>query len=82
MKRKILFRDDIQKQCHLQVQDEFKERYLDILYKHQDALSIYKYNLGLAKNFKNKIHLPGTKEAISSIFLPLIPFNQTFSTYR
>jgi hypothetical protein len=57
VKRKILFRDDIQKQCHLQVQDEFKERYLDILYKHQDALSIYKYNLGLAKNFKNKIHL-------------------------
>jgi len=25
--------------------------------KHQDALSIDKYNLGLAKNFKPKIHL-------------------------
>jgi phenylacetate-coenzyme A ligase PaaK-like adenylate-forming protein len=27
------------------------------LCKHQDALSIDKYNLGLAKDFKHKIHL-------------------------
>ena len=30
---------------------------MDILCKHQDALSIDKYDLGLAKNFKHKIHL-------------------------
>jgi hypothetical protein len=37
--------------------EEFKERYIDILHNHQYALSIDKYNLGLAKNFKHKIHL-------------------------
>jgi hypothetical protein len=57
VKRKRLSREEIQRQCHLQVLEEFKERYLDILCKHQDALSIDKYDLGLAKNFKHKIHL-------------------------
>jgi hypothetical protein len=37
--------------------EEFKERYIDILHNHQYALSIDKYNLGLDKNFKHKIHL-------------------------
>jgi hypothetical protein len=41
----------------LQVLEEFQERYLDILCKHQDPLSIEKYDLGLAKDFKHKIHL-------------------------
>jgi hypothetical protein len=35
----------------------FHECYLDILCKHQDALSINKYVLGLAKDFKHKIPL-------------------------
>jgi hypothetical protein len=38
-------------------QEEFLDRYLDTLCKHQDALSIDKYDLGLAKDFKHKIHL-------------------------
>ncbi len=57
VKRKRLSREEIKQQCHLQVPEEFQERYLDILCKHQDALSIDKYNLGLAKDFKHKIHL-------------------------
>ncbi len=43
--------------CHLQVPEEFQEQYLDILCKHQDALSNDKYDLGLTKDFKHKIHL-------------------------
>jgi hypothetical protein len=39
------------------VPEEFHDPYLDILCKHQDALSIDKYDLGLAKDFKHKIHL-------------------------
>ncbi len=50
VKRKRLSRNEIQKRCHLQVPDEFKDQYLDILCKNQ-------YDLGLAKNFKLKIHL-------------------------
>jgi hypothetical protein len=45
------------KSKNLQVPEEFQERYLDILCKHQDALSIDRYNLGPAKDFKHKIFL-------------------------
>jgi hypothetical protein len=51
------FQEEIQRRCHLQVPEEFKEQYLDILCKNQDALSINKYDLGLAKDFKHKIYL-------------------------
>jgi hypothetical protein len=57
VKRKRLSRDEIRRRCHLQVPEEFHECYLDILCKHQGALSIDKYDLGLAKDFKHKIHL-------------------------
>jgi hypothetical protein len=57
VKRKRLSREEIKQQCHLQVPEEFQERYLDILCKHQDTLSINKYKLGLAKDFQHKIHL-------------------------
>ncbi len=50
-------RQDIQKHCHLQVPEDYKEWYIDILYKYQDVLSVDKYNLGLAKGFTHKIHL-------------------------
>jgi hypothetical protein len=40
----------------LEVPEEFQEQYQDILCKQQDALSIDKYDLGLAKEFKHKIH--------------------------
>jgi superfamily II helicase len=40
VKRKRLSREDIKQRCHLQVPEEFQERYLDILCKHQDILSV------------------------------------------
>ncbi len=52
-----LTRDDIARCCNLQVLEEFKARYLDILFKHQEAISMNKYDLGLAKNYKHRIHL-------------------------
>ncbi len=55
--RTQLTRDDIAKQCNLQVPEEFKERYLDILFKHQEAISLNKYDLGLVNNYKHWIHL-------------------------
>ena len=32
-------------------------KYVNILYKHQKAISANKYDLGLASNYKHKIHL-------------------------
>jgi hypothetical protein len=54
VKRKRLSREEIRRRCHLQVPEEFHDQYLDILCKNQDALSIDKYDLGLAKDFKHK----------------------------
>ena len=51
-KRKIT-RDEIAKKANLNVPVEFKQKYIDILYKHQQAISINKYDLGLASNFKH-----------------------------
>jgi hypothetical protein len=55
-KRKLT-RDEIAAKAHLNVPMEFKQKYIDILYKHQQAISVNKYDLGLATNFKHKIHL-------------------------
>jgi len=39
------------------VPEELKQRYIDILFKHQAAISVNKMDLGTAKNFTHKIHL-------------------------
>jgi hypothetical protein len=57
VKRKRLSREDIQRRCHQQLPVEYKERYINILHKHHDALSVKKFDLGLAKDFMHKIHL-------------------------
>jgi hypothetical protein len=49
-------KDKIAARAHLNVPCEYKQRYVDILYKHQKAISAYKYDLGLAANFKHRIH--------------------------
>jgi len=55
-KRKLT-KKEIAAKAHLNVPNEYKQRYIDILYKHQKAISANKYDLGLASNFKHKIHL-------------------------
>ncbi len=55
-KRKIT-REEIATKANLNVPVEFKQKCIDILYKHQQAISVNKYDLSLATNFKHKIHL-------------------------
>jgi hypothetical protein len=55
--RAKLSRDKIAQCCNLQALDEFRERYIDILFKHQEDISLDKYDLGLTKNYQHKIHL-------------------------
>jgi phenylacetate-coenzyme A ligase PaaK-like adenylate-forming protein len=50
-------REDIARKANLQVPLKYKSNYIDILYKHQDAIRINKFDLGRAKNFTYKIHL-------------------------
>jgi hypothetical protein len=49
--------EEIEKKANLQVPIKYKSRYIHILFKHQDAISINKYDLGCAKKFTHKIHL-------------------------
>ncbi|MFN9945086.1 MAG: hypothetical protein ACK56I_37025, partial [bacterium] len=55
-KRKLT-RDEIAAKAHINEPIEVKQKYIDILYKHQQAISVNKYDLSLATNFKHKIHL-------------------------
>jgi hypothetical protein len=55
--KKKLTRQEIAEKANLNVPNEFKDKYVDILYKHQKAISANKYDLGLASNYKHKIHL-------------------------
>jgi hypothetical protein len=50
------------------VPSEYKQQYIDILYKHQQAISANKYDLSLATNFKHKIHLKGDAPAYRKQF--------------
>jgi len=55
--KKHFSRDEIAKKANLNVPPEVKQKYIDILYKHQAAISMNKMDLGRAKNFTHKIHL-------------------------
>jgi len=55
-KRKVT-KEEIATKAHLNVPNKYKQKYIDILYRHQKAISANKYDLGLASNFKHKIHL-------------------------
>jgi len=48
---------EIEQKANLKVPAQYKQRYLDILFKHQDAICINKFDLCRAKNFTHKIYL-------------------------
>jgi len=54
---KKISRESIEKRLHLNVPAEFRQKYIDVLYKHQKAISQDKFDLGLATSFTHKIHL-------------------------
>jgi hypothetical protein len=55
--KKQFTRDEIEQRAKLQVPNEYKKRYIDILFKHQKAISVDKFDLGKASNFTHKIYL-------------------------
>jgi hypothetical protein len=55
--KKQFTRDEIEKKAKLQVPNEYKKRYIDILFKHQKAISVDKFDLGRANNFTHRIYL-------------------------
>ncbi len=57
VRKKAWTRKEIEERCHLGAPEPYHNRYIDILVKHQAAISLDKYDLGLAKNFTHQIHL-------------------------
>ncbi len=55
--KKKFTRDEIEQKANLKVPAQYKQKYLDILFKHQAAISINIFDLGRAKNFNHKIYL-------------------------
>ena len=50
-------REDIARRTKLNVPEEFRQRYIDALFKYRKAISVNKHDLGLHTTFKHKIHL-------------------------
>jgi hypothetical protein len=55
--KKKFSRHKIEQKANQNVTNEFKQGFIDILYRHQAAISINKMDLGPAKNFSHQIHL-------------------------
>lgn len=48
---------EMAKRTKLNVPVEYKQKYIDLLFKHHKAISVDKHDLGLHTSFKHKIHL-------------------------
>jgi Reverse transcriptase (RNA-dependent DNA polymerase)/RNase H-like domain found in reverse transcriptase len=57
VKKRAWTREEIEERCHLGAPEPYRSQYIYILVKHQAAISLDKYDLGLAKNFTHRIHL-------------------------
>ncbi len=61
VKKKTWTRNEIEKRCHLGAPEEYRAHYIDTLFRHQAAVGVDKYDLGLAKDFSHRIHLKDDK---------------------
>jgi hypothetical protein len=57
VKKRAWTRKEIEDRCHLGAPESYRGQYIDILFKHQVAISMDKYDLGLVKDFTHWIHL-------------------------
>ncbi len=57
VKKKTWTRNVIENRCHLGAPEPYPSQYIDTLFRHQAAISMDKYNSGLAKDFTHWIHL-------------------------
>jgi len=75
--KKKLSKSDIAQKAHLNVLEQYKQKYIHILHKHQQAISANKYDLVLATIFKHKIHLKDNAPVYQKQF-KILEAHQTF----
>jgi hypothetical protein len=57
VKKTMWTRKEIEDKCHLGAPELYRSQYIDTLFKHQAAISMDKFDLGLAEDFTHRIHL-------------------------
>ena len=68
---------EIQQRANLNVPDDFKPQYLQLLYKYRRVISTSKTDLGRCKTYKHRLHLKD-EQAVYQKQFPLKPENQQF----
>ena len=76
-KSKALSNSEIRQRAHLQVPEEFKERYLQLLIRYKRVISTSKADLGRSKHYSHRIHLKDPQPVYQPQF-PLKPDHQQF----
>ena len=69
--------EEIMQRANLNVPDEFKSRYLQLLYKYRKVISTSKTDLGRCKTYKHRLHLKDDQAVYQKQF-PLKPDHQQF----
>jgi hypothetical protein len=76
-KLKVLSNQEIQNRVNLNVPQQFKQAYLNLLFKYKHVISNSKTDLGRSKNYHHRIHLKDQKPVYQPQF-PLKPDHQAF----
>jgi hypothetical protein len=76
VKKRMWTRKEIEDKCHLGAPEPYWSQYIDTLFRYQAAISIGKYDLGLAKDFSHRIHLKDDQPIFQKQFNLLVPHTQ------
>ena len=74
---KFLSDQEIADRANLNVPEQFKEKYLQLLRKHRKVISVSKTDLGRCKTYKHRLYLKDDQPVYHKQF-PLKPDHQTF----
>jgi hypothetical protein len=74
---KTMFHDEIRWRVHLDVPENYRDKYLQLLYRYKKVISISKADLGRSRTYHHRIHLKDDNPAYKPQF-PLEPDHQAF----
>ena len=76
-KDKTMSHEEIRRRVHMEVPEEYRDRYLQLLYRYKRVISISKADLGRSRTYHHRIHLKDSKPVYQPQF-PLKPDHQAF----
>jgi hypothetical protein len=76
-KDKTMSHEEIRRRVHLDVPEEYRDKYLQLLYRYKKVISISKADLGRSRTYHHRIHLKDPRPVYQPQF-PLKPDHQAF----